>query len=112
MTLVAVSQRVRHLEDELGPLLIRRLRHIELADKCLKLRLSDADAHSGQISLNLSDGKDVIVENNDSHIGSNGVLRLVQNIPESDSILTVLIWNDHPWRYQVSRRRRASYDLR
>jgi len=67
LTQAAVSQHVRHLENELGPLLIRRPRHIELtpagmalldycneiesADKRLKLRLSDADARSGDISL-------------------------------------------------------------
>lgn len=67
LTQAAVSQHVRHLEDELGPLLIRRPRQIELtpagvalleycneveqADKRLKARLSDADADSGEISL-------------------------------------------------------------
>jgi len=67
LTQAAVSQHVRHLEGELGPLLIRRPRQIELtpagialleycnelelADKRLKLRLSDASARSGEISL-------------------------------------------------------------
>ncbi|BEU98783.1 LysR family transcriptional regulator (plasmid) [Acidovorax sp. DW039] len=67
LTQAAVSQHVRHLEEKLGPLLIRRHRHIELtpagmalhdycneielADKRLKLRLSDANASSGEISL-------------------------------------------------------------
>lgn len=67
LTQAAISQHVRHLEDELGPLLIRRPRRIELtptgtalleycnevelADRRLKLRLSDAAADSGEISL-------------------------------------------------------------
>ncbi|EHK64630.1 LysR family transcriptional regulator [Achromobacter arsenitoxydans] len=67
LTQAAVSQHVGHLEDEFGPLLIRRPRQIELtpagaalldycdeldlADKRLKLRLSDATVDSGEISL-------------------------------------------------------------
>jgi DNA-binding transcriptional LysR family regulator len=67
LTQAAVSQHVRHLEDQLGPLLIRYPRQIELtpagtalldycieieqADKRLKVRLSDADTRSGEISI-------------------------------------------------------------
>lgn len=67
LTQAAVSQHVRHLENELGPLLIRRPRHIELtpagmalleycadldrADKQLRIRLSDDDAEHGEVSL-------------------------------------------------------------
>jgi DNA-binding transcriptional LysR family regulator len=67
LTQAAVSQHVRHLEEALGPLLIRRPRQIELTpagtallDYCaeveqagsrLRVRLSDADAESGEISL-------------------------------------------------------------
>lgn len=67
LTQAAVSQHLRHLEDQLGPLLIRRPRQIELtpagvalldycnelelADRRLKLRLADASADSGEISL-------------------------------------------------------------
>lgn len=67
LTQAAVSQHLRHLEDQLGPLLIRRPRQIELtpagvalldycnelemADRRLKLRLTDASADSGEISL-------------------------------------------------------------
>ncbi|MGV6473445.1 LysR family transcriptional regulator [Azotobacter vinelandii] len=67
LTQAAVSQHVRHLEERLGLLLIRRPRQIELtpsgtalldyckeieqADRRLKARLSNADAHRGEISL-------------------------------------------------------------
>ena len=67
LTQAAVSQHLRHLEDTLGPLLIRRPRQLELtpagkalldycadvkqADRRLALRLSDSDAASGEISL-------------------------------------------------------------
>lgn len=67
ITQAAVSQHIGHLESQLGPLLIRRSRQIELtpaglafleyckeieqADKRLKVRLSGADAASGEISL-------------------------------------------------------------
>ncbi|MDP9524323.1 LysR family transcriptional regulator [Pseudomonas putida] len=67
LTQAAVSQHVRHLEEELGSLLIRRPRQIELtpagmalleycneievADKRLKLRLSDPSVRSGEIGL-------------------------------------------------------------
>ncbi len=67
LTQAAVSQHVGHLEDEFGPLLIRRPRQVELtpagealldycdemdrADKRLKLCLSDATVDSGEISL-------------------------------------------------------------
>jgi DNA-binding transcriptional LysR family regulator len=67
LTQAAVSQHVRHLEAALGPLLIRRPRQIELtptgtalleycveieqADRRLNIRLSDADAQNGEISL-------------------------------------------------------------
>lgn len=67
VTQAAISQHIGRLEDELGPLLIRRPRQIELtpagralldyaqsvenADKQLRLRLSDADASQGEVSL-------------------------------------------------------------
>ncbi|SDV46025.1 LysR family transcriptional regulator [Chitinasiproducens palmae] len=67
LTQAAVSQHIRHLEEQFGPLLIRRARGIELtpagtamlsycneieeADRRLQLRLSDAKADSGEISL-------------------------------------------------------------
>ncbi|WP_200859716.1 LysR family transcriptional regulator [Xanthomonas cassavae] len=67
VTQAVVSQHVRHLEDAFGPLLIRHPRQIELtpagmalleycdeievADRRLKLRLADASARSGEISL-------------------------------------------------------------
>lgn len=67
LTQAAISQHVRHLEEKLGPLLIRRPRQIELtpagaalldycneieqADRRLERRLSDADAGHGEISL-------------------------------------------------------------
>ncbi|MBP2498305.1 DNA-binding transcriptional LysR family regulator [Methylobacterium sp. PvP062] len=67
LTQAAVSQHVRHLEDELGPLLIRRpraleltpsgsalldyCREVELADQRMRSRLSDADAATGEVSL-------------------------------------------------------------
>lgn len=67
LTQAAVSQHVRHLEDELGPLLIRRPRQIEptpagvalleycneieQAGKRLSLRISDASTTSGEISF-------------------------------------------------------------
>jgi len=67
LTQAAVSQHVRALEDELGPLLIRRPRQLELtpagtaflaycaeveqADQRLRARLSDADDSTGLITL-------------------------------------------------------------
>ena len=67
LTQAAVSQHVRHLENELGPLLIRRPRQIEptpagvalleycneieQAGKRLGLRISDASTTSGEISF-------------------------------------------------------------
>lgn len=67
LTQAAVSQHVRHLEDEFGTLLIRRARQVELtpagaalldysneveqADRRLSVRLSDAVANSGEISV-------------------------------------------------------------
>jgi DNA-binding transcriptional LysR family regulator len=67
LTQAAVSQHLRHLENELGLLVIRRPRQLELtpaghallvyceetelADKRLRLRLSGADTESGEISL-------------------------------------------------------------
>jgi len=67
LTQAAVSQHITHLEEALGPLLIRRPRQIELtpagrallaycgeleqADKRLQARLSDADTDSGTVSL-------------------------------------------------------------
>ncbi|PSJ46395.1 LysR family transcriptional regulator [Zobellella endophytica] len=67
LTQAAVSQHMRHLESQLGPLMIRRPRQLELtpaghaflaycreveqADKRLQLRLSEADAEHGEISL-------------------------------------------------------------
>ncbi|OZI52066.1 LysR family transcriptional regulator [Bordetella genomosp. 5] len=67
LTQAAVSQHIRHLESELGPLLIRRTRRIELtpagqallqycseleqADRRLHGRLADADACRGEVSL-------------------------------------------------------------
>ena len=67
LTQAAVSQHLGHLEDELGPLLIRRPRQIELtpagrtllqycfeveqADRRLQARLSDDQADSGEVSL-------------------------------------------------------------
>jgi DNA-binding transcriptional LysR family regulator len=67
LTQAAVSQHLRHLENELGLLAIRRPRQLELtpagnallaycaeldlADRRLRLRLSGADEESGEISL-------------------------------------------------------------
>lgn len=67
LTQAAVSQHIRHLEAQLGPLLIRRPRRVELtpagqallgycddmeqAEKRLNLRLSGADDRQGEISL-------------------------------------------------------------
>lgn len=67
ITQAAVSQHVRHLEDTLGPLLIRRPRQIELtpagialldycreveeADKRLQVRLAEGDTVRGEVSL-------------------------------------------------------------
>jgi DNA-binding transcriptional LysR family regulator len=67
LTQAAVSQHLRHLEDELGPLLIRRPRSIEFtpagralldycaeldgADRRLQARLSGAGADAGEVSL-------------------------------------------------------------
>jgi DNA-binding transcriptional LysR family regulator len=67
LTQAAVSQHIRHLEETLGPLLIRRPRQIELtpagqallmycadleqAEKRLNLRLSGEDDRQGEISL-------------------------------------------------------------
>lgn len=67
LTQAAVSQHVRHLEDEYGALLVRRPRAIELtpaghallaycaevesADRQLRARLEDADADCGEITL-------------------------------------------------------------
>lgn len=67
MTQAAVSQHIRHLEAELGPLLLRRPRAIELtpagtalleycraveqADRRMRARLADADAATGEVSL-------------------------------------------------------------
>lgn len=67
LTQAAVSQHVRHLEEQLGPLLIRRPRQIEMtpagaalldycaeigqADKRLRMRLADGQVGSGEISL-------------------------------------------------------------
>ncbi|MFC3607244.1 LysR family transcriptional regulator [Stutzerimonas tarimensis] len=67
LTQAAVSQHVRHLEAELGPLLIRRPRQLELtpageallayaqevaaAEQRLRLQLSESDAEHGEISL-------------------------------------------------------------
>ena len=67
LTQAAVSQHVRHLEDRLGPLLIRRPRHLELtpagqalleycrdvgaADQRLQQRLTETDADQGEVSL-------------------------------------------------------------
>nr|WP_314541982.1 LysR family transcriptional regulator [uncultured Massilia sp.] len=67
LTQAAVSQHLGHLEDALGPLLIRRPRQIELtpagrslldycaeveqADKRLQARLADAQADCGEVSL-------------------------------------------------------------
>ena len=67
LTQAAVSQHLRHLEDALGPLLIRRPRQLELtpageavlaycrevqlADQRLTLRLSDQDAATGEIGI-------------------------------------------------------------
>ncbi|MGN6480745.1 LysR family transcriptional regulator [Luteibacter sp.] len=67
LTQAAVSQHVRHLEAQLGPLLIRRPRGIELtpaghallayceeverAGRCLASRLTDADAVRGTVSI-------------------------------------------------------------
>jgi DNA-binding transcriptional LysR family regulator len=67
LTQAAVSQHLRHLENELGLLVIRRPRQLELtpagnallaycaemdlADQRLRLRLSGEDAESGEISL-------------------------------------------------------------
>ncbi len=67
LTQAAVSQHIRHLEDELGPLLIRRPRRLELtpaghaclaycheveqADRRLALRLTESDAEHGEIGL-------------------------------------------------------------
>jgi DNA-binding transcriptional LysR family regulator len=67
LTQAAVSQHIRHLEDQLGRLFIRRPRQIELtptgrtlldycrevdqASKRLRLRLSESDAERGNITL-------------------------------------------------------------
>ncbi|KAF1067887.1 MAG: HTH-type transcriptional activator CmpR [Pseudomonas citronellolis] len=67
LTQAAVSQHVRHLEEALGPLLVRLPRRVELtpaghallgycreleqADRRLALRLSEPDAEHGEISL-------------------------------------------------------------
>jgi DNA-binding transcriptional LysR family regulator len=67
LTQAAVSQHIRRLEDTLGPLLIRRPRRVELtpagealliycreldqAERRLQLRLAEADADNGEISL-------------------------------------------------------------
>ncbi|MFT4174252.1 MAG: LysR family transcriptional regulator [Rhodocyclaceae bacterium] len=67
LTQAAVSQHVRQLEDQLGPLLVRRPRALELTpagkdflDYCneveqagrrLKVRLADADAFQGEVGL-------------------------------------------------------------
>ncbi|HTO62623.1 MAG TPA: LysR family transcriptional regulator [Bradyrhizobium sp.] len=67
LTQAAVSQHLRHLEDELGLLVIRRPRRLELtpagkalldycseldrADKRLRLRLGEADAETGEVSF-------------------------------------------------------------
>lgn len=67
LTQAAVSQHITHLEEALGPLLIRRPRQLELtpagralldycaeleqADKRLQSRLIDAEADSGEVSL-------------------------------------------------------------
>ncbi len=67
ITQAAVSQHLNRLEGELGPLLIRRSRQIELtpagralldycreleqADKRLQLRLADSDVMSGEVSF-------------------------------------------------------------
>jgi DNA-binding transcriptional LysR family regulator len=67
LTQAAVSQHLAHLEDALGPLLIRRPRSIELtpaglalldycaelknADRRLQSRLGDDQADSGEVSL-------------------------------------------------------------
>lgn len=67
LTQAAVSQHIGHLEDQLGPLLIRRPRALELtpagralgdycaelaqADRRLQARLSDPNDASGEISL-------------------------------------------------------------
>lgn len=67
LTQAAVSQHIRHLEQHVGPLLLRRPRHVELtpaghallayceelerADKRLQLRLSEGDRTRGEVSL-------------------------------------------------------------
>lgn len=67
LTQAAVSQHLRHLEEQLGPLLIRRPRRVELtpagqalldycaeverANRRLQLRLGEADAEQGELSL-------------------------------------------------------------
>jgi DNA-binding transcriptional LysR family regulator len=67
LTQAAVSQHVRHLEDALGPLLIRRPRQVELtpagtalldycseveqADRRLQVRLTNGEAECGEVSL-------------------------------------------------------------
>lgn len=67
LTQAAVSQHVRHLENALGPLLLRRPRRVETtpagaallaycqeleqADRRLAARLSDGDARQGEVSL-------------------------------------------------------------
>jgi DNA-binding transcriptional LysR family regulator len=67
LTQAAVSQHIRQLELELGPLLIRRPRRVELtpagqallaycdevarAGRCLATRLADADAMQGTVSV-------------------------------------------------------------
>ncbi|EHM01817.1 LysR substrate binding domain protein [Acetobacteraceae bacterium AT-5844] len=67
LTQAAVSQHIRHLEAELGPLLVRRPRQIDLtpageallqycgemsrAERCLAIRLADRDANVGEVSL-------------------------------------------------------------
>lgn len=67
LTQAAVSQHIGHLEDQLGPLLLRRPRNLELtpagvalmqygkeveqADQRLKVRLADNEVENGEISL-------------------------------------------------------------
>src|SRR5579871_401608 len=67
LTQAAVSQHLRQLENQLGPLVLRRSRQLELtpagsalldychqleqADQALRNRLSDADALAGEVSL-------------------------------------------------------------
>lgn len=67
LTQAAVSQHVRHLEAELGPLLLRRPRHLELtpagsafldycrevqaSDRRMRARLADAEEATGEVGL-------------------------------------------------------------